>query len=115
MGPNNAEPPLPLLIDGFSTFQVLKPSQPPPPVNNKEDNPFAIARPHATDLMLQRQTSFRGFTHLQAAGNSPFKRQLSLRLTDLPSTLERQRTSGLQLSSLDPLNSDDSERGIFWS
>jgi numb-like protein len=84
----------------------LKPAQ-PPPIQEVEENPFAIARPHAPDLMLQRQTSFRGFGHLQAAGNSPFKRQLSLRLTDLPSTLERQRASGLQLSSLDPLNNSD--------
>ena len=27
-------------------------------------NPYAIARPHPTDLMLQRQTSFRGFGQL---------------------------------------------------
>ena len=31
---------------------------------------------------------------LQGSGNLPFKRQSSLRLGDLPSTLERQRTSG---------------------
>ena len=92
---------------------MLKPSQPPPPIEKADENPFAIARPHATDLMLQRQTSFRGFGHLQVAGNSPFKRQLSLRLSDLPSTLERQRASGMQLSSLDPLAVDGFERGLL--
>ena len=27
----------------------------------KDDNPFAIARPQASDVMMQRQTSFKGF------------------------------------------------------
>ena len=73
--------------------QVLKPAAEKPPLPSsdaatgadseeaarmREENPFAVARPHATDLMLQRQTSFRGFNQLQA-NNSPFKRQLSLR------------------------------------
>ena len=38
--------------------------------------------------MLQRQTSFREFSRLQSR-TSPFKRQLSLRVSDLPSSLER--------------------------
>ena len=38
--------------------------------------------------MLQRQTSFREFGRLQST-TSPFKRQLSLRLSELPSSLER--------------------------
>ena len=67
--------------------QVLKPSHEPIPVNPVE-NPHAVARPHATDSMILRQTSFRGFNQLQ---NSPFKRQLSLRLNELPSTLARQQ------------------------
>ena len=65
--------------------------------NKVVDNPFAIARPHATDLMFQRQASFRGFA-APAGGsgsklheNSPFKRQLSLRISDLPSTVERKQ------------------------
>jgi len=49
-------------------------------------NPFAIERPHATPSMLERQNSFRGFGNLQ---NSPFKRQMSLRVNDLPSNAER--------------------------
>ncbi|XP_046664209.1 protein numb isoform X3 [Homalodisca vitripennis] len=60
------------------------------PVNN----PHAIERPHATISMLQRQGSFRGFNQLNQA--SPFKRQLSLRISDLPSNLERTRAMSLQ-------------------
>jgi numb-like protein len=44
--------------------------------------------------MLQRQGSFRGFQQLNQA--SPFKRQMSLRISDLPSTLERQRSLSLE-------------------
>lgn len=58
------------------------PSSRPPPVN-----PFAIERPHATPSMLQRQGSCRGFSTL--GQNSPFKRQMSLRVNDLPSNAER--------------------------
>lgn len=50
-------------------------------------NPFAIERPHATPSMLERQNSFRGFGQL--ASSSPFKRQMSLRVQDLPSNAER--------------------------
>lgn len=53
------------------------------------DNPYAVQRPRATPNMLQRQGSFRGFENLQAE-SSPFKRSVSLRLNDLPSTLQRQ-------------------------
>ena len=59
-------------------------------------NPFAIQRPHATPTMLERQGSFRGFNSLSNA--SPFKRQLSLRLSDLPSNMERQRSHSLEPS-----------------
>ncbi|CAG9862351.1 unnamed protein product [Phyllotreta striolata] len=50
-------------------------------------NPFAIERPHATPSMLQRQGSCRGFSTL--GENSPFKRQMSLRVNDLPSNTAR--------------------------
>jgi numb-like protein len=53
-----------------------------PPVN-----PFAIERPHATPSMLQRQGSCRGFSTL--GQNSPFKRQMSLRVNELPSNTAR--------------------------
>ena len=65
-------------------------------------NPFAIERPHATPSMLERQGSFRGFNQLNQA--SPFKRsakrQLSLRVNDLPSNLERTRSHSLEPSDL---------------
>lgn len=48
----------------------------PPPVR-PVSNPYAIDRPHATPLMLQRQTSFRPLSKLRS--QTPFKRQLSLR------------------------------------
>ena len=53
------------------------------------DNIGAVSRPHAPIQMLERQGSFRGFQKLSES--SPFKRQLSLRVNELPSTLERQR------------------------
>ncbi|XP_074649994.1 protein numb-like isoform X2 [Tubulanus polymorphus] len=56
----------------------------------KVDTPYAVQRPHATVSMLQRMGSFRGFSKLNES-SSPFKRQLSLRLSDLPSTLQRQQ------------------------
>ncbi|KAM6959250.1 LOW QUALITY PROTEIN: numb-like protein [Aplochiton taeniatus] len=56
--------------------------------------PHAIPRRHAPIEQLVRQGSFRGFPALSQK-NSPFKRQLSLRLNDLPSTLQR-KTSDFQ-------------------
>ncbi|XP_063822624.1 protein numb isoform X3 [Ostrinia nubilalis] len=82
-------------------------------------NPFAVERPHAAPHLLERQGSFRGFAHLNNSGScaverphaaphllerqesfrglaqlnnsSPFKRQMSLRISELPSNLERAR------------------------
>ncbi|MGH0119932.1 UNVERIFIED_CONTAM: hypothetical protein FKN15_029195 [Acipenser sinensis] len=48
----------------------------------------AIPRRHAPIEQLVRQGSFRGFPALSQK-NSPFKRQLSVRLNELPSTLQR--------------------------
>lgn len=59
------------------------------PQGKSNYNPFAIERPHATPSMLERQGSFRGFTQIGA--QSPFKRQMSLRINDLPSNAERQK------------------------
>ncbi|XP_037078613.1 protein numb-like [Pollicipes pollicipes] len=66
--------------------QECKPAEPVPvrPVTN----PFAVERPHAPVAMFERQGSLR--VHGRLAEVSPFKRQHSLRLDDLPSTLERQ-------------------------
>lgn len=61
----------------------------PQPQSKTAFNPFAIERPHATPSMLERQGSFRGFTQIGA--QSPFKRQMSLRINDLPSNAERQK------------------------
>ncbi|XP_023689278.2 numb-like protein isoform X1 [Paramormyrops kingsleyae] len=59
------------------------------PVDRTEPcGPHAIPRRHAPIEQLVRQGSFRGFPALSQK-NSPFKRQLSLRLNDLPSTLQR--------------------------
>ncbi|XP_056613743.1 numb-like protein isoform X2 [Triplophysa dalaica] len=72
---------------------VLGNSSPPEgaasPVERAEPSgPHAIPRRHAPIEQLVRQGSFRGFPQLSQK-NSPFKRQLSLRLNDLPSTLQR--------------------------
>ncbi|XP_065209511.1 protein numb isoform X2 [Planococcus citri] len=78
--------------------------------NRKENIPIrstpkihtaAIERPHATISLLQRQGSFRGLSHLNSQA-SPFKRQLSLRISDLPSNVERTRSHSLDQYSLDP-------------
>ncbi|XP_069946664.1 protein numb [Cherax quadricarinatus] len=79
------------VTERLSDPQECKPIDPVPV--KKVENPHAIARPHATPLMLQRQGSFRVFQHLSQS--SPFKRQLSLRLNDLPSNLERTRSMSL--------------------
>ncbi|XP_054855531.1 numb-like protein isoform X2 [Eublepharis macularius] len=55
--------------------------------------PHVIPRRHAPLEQLVRQGSFRGFPTLSQK-NSPFKRQLSLRLSDLPSTLQRKAHTG---------------------
>ncbi|XP_055296089.1 protein numb isoform X2 [Sitodiplosis mosellana] len=67
-------------------------------------NPYAIERPHATPSMLERQGSFRGLSSLNS--QSPFKRQMSLRLSDLPSNTERQR------SFLEPLTNGHTIRTV---
>ncbi|KAM8852911.1 numb-like protein isoform 3-T3 [Synchiropus picturatus] len=73
MPPGNASPP-----EGAAS-----PMERPEP-----GGPHAIPRRHAPIEQLVRQGSFRGFPALSQK-NSPFKRQLSLRLNDLPSTLQR--------------------------
>ncbi|XP_037975227.1 protein numb isoform X6 [Plutella xylostella] len=62
---------------------------PPPPAPRAAHNPFAVERPHAAPHLLERQGSFRGFAHLN--NSSPFKRQMSLRISELPSNVERAR------------------------
>lgn len=62
---------------------------PQPQAKPKPYNPHAIERPHATPTMIERQNSSGGLSTLN--NQSPFKRQTSLRLNDLPSNIERQR------------------------
>lgn len=52
------------------------------------NHPHAIPRRHAPVEQLARQGSFRGFPVLSQK-MSPFKRQLSLRMNELPSTMQR--------------------------
>ncbi|KAG8448777.1 hypothetical protein GDO86_015733 [Hymenochirus boettgeri] len=70
----------------------------------------AIPRRHAPLEQLVRQGSFRGFPALSQK-NSPFKRQLSLRLNELPSNLQRKtnfqdKSQVLELESSAPPDSD---------
>ena len=75
---------------------------------SSEENQFAVSRPKATELMYQRQASYRGLGNL--AGASPFKRagagQLSLRLDQLPSTKERRCLSKNGLPEQDTILED---------
>ena len=72
----------------FKPLDLDKPASSSAPV----ENPNAVARPKASDLMFLRQASYRGLGKL--SDNSPFKRQFSLRLSELPSTLARQAQYG---------------------
>ncbi|KAK2826679.1 hypothetical protein Q5P01_020893 [Channa striata] len=59
-----------------------------PPLSVPNLGPQAIPRRHAPAEALARQGSFRGFPVLSQK-TSPFKRQPSLRMNDLPSTMQR--------------------------
>ncbi|XP_075680838.1 NUMB endocytic adaptor protein isoform X1 [Dermatophagoides pteronyssinus] len=86
--------------------QVAKPSE-PVPVKQPVHNPYAVARPHATASLLQRQGSLRGGPLNQA---SPFKRQLSLRFNSLTdSSIDDPLKSSSLTSS--PINSHTKTNG----
>ncbi|XP_034015835.1 protein numb homolog isoform X2 [Thalassophryne amazonica] len=59
-----------------------------PPLSVSALGSQAIPRRHATVEALARQGSFRGFPALSQK-TSPFKRQLSLRVSELPSNMQR--------------------------
>ncbi|XP_014895279.1 protein numb homolog isoform X6 [Poecilia latipinna] len=59
-----------------------------PPLSVAALGPQVIPRRHAPAEALARQGSFRGFPALSQK-TSPFKRQLSLRMNELPSTMQR--------------------------
>ncbi|KAG9336792.1 hypothetical protein JZ751_003140 [Albula glossodonta] len=73
---------------GSSSSPSSSPPLPPSSVGAQESNPHAIPRRHAPVEALARQGSFRGFPALSQK-TSPFKRQLSLRMNELPSTVQR--------------------------
>ena len=52
--------------------------------------PFAVPRPQTSAEMFERQGSFRVFPTLNETV-SPFKRQMSLRVNDLPSNVQRRQ------------------------
>ncbi|XP_054154097.1 protein numb-like [Oppia nitens] len=83
------------LTERMQDPQVAKAIE-PPPVKQPVHNPFAVERPHAAPNLLQRQGSLRGGP-LDTA--SPFKRQLSLRVNDLPSNQERQRAHSVDFTT----------------
>lgn len=59
-----------------------------PPLSVTTLGPQVIPRRHAPADVIARQGSFRGFPALSQK-TSPFKRQLSLRMNELPSTMQR--------------------------
>ncbi|KAM4540842.1 protein numb homolog isoform 4-T4 [Fundulus diaphanus] len=59
-----------------------------PPLSVAALGPQVIPRRHAPAEALARQGSFRGFPALSQK-TSPFKRQMSLRMNELPSTMQR--------------------------
>uniref|UniRef100_A0A4W3K1K7 Protein numb homolog n=1 Tax=Callorhinchus milii TaxID=7868 RepID=A0A4W3K1K7_CALMI len=71
------------------TLPSASPSTPSATGDSKDSgNVHAIPRRHAPVEQLARQGSFRGFPVLSQA-TSPFKRQMSLRIHELPSTMQR--------------------------
>jgi len=82
------------MTDRLTDPQALKPSESPKLSIASEKSEEGIApleRPRPSDVMYQRQASFRGLAQL--SGVTPFKRggrgSTSLRLNDLPSTRDR--------------------------
>ena len=91
--------------------QNFKPATPPPV--QQVENPHAVARPKAPDLMYQRQASFKGLGQL--SGNSPFKRNQnysSLRVNELPSNVQRLERSRREVSLIveDPKEEEEEKR-----
>ncbi|XP_062824176.1 protein numb homolog isoform X4 [Anolis carolinensis] len=80
------------VVPGNTTPSPSSPTSPTADAASSADkesnNPHAIPRRHAPIEQLARQGSFRGFPALSQK-MSPFKRQLSLRINELPSTVQR--------------------------
>ncbi|XP_073405367.1 numb-like protein isoform X2 [Dendrobates tinctorius] len=97
-------PALPVQPECSSPLQV----QSAPAEKGDSGGQHAIPRRHAPLEQLVRQGSFRGFPALSQK-NSPFKRQLSLRLNELPSTLQRKTNfqDKSQVPEMDPAGPPD--------
>lgn len=94
----------------FPAAPSNSPSAPSTVTENKESsNIHAIPRRHAPVEQLARQGSFRGFPALSQT-TSPFKRQMSLRINELPSTT--QRKTDFQIKSTVPEGEGDSGADI---
>lgn len=80
----------PSVAPGNTAPSPSSPTSPTPDgtASSEMNNPHAIPRRHAPIEQLARQGSFRGFPALSQK-MSPFKRQLSLRINELPSTMQR--------------------------
>ncbi|KAL8169499.1 UNVERIFIED_CONTAM: hypothetical protein K2H54_050454 [Gekko kuhli] len=78
--------------------------------DKESNNPHAIPRRHAPIEQLARQGSFRGFPALSQK-MSPFKRQLSLRINELPSTV--QRKTDFPMKNSDAVASFEEETAAF--
>ncbi|KAJ7988777.1 hypothetical protein DPEC_G00312730 [Dallia pectoralis] len=92
---NNVNSSVPVSLGvGVVNQAVTPPPGPPtppsssPPLGLNILGPQVIPRRHAPVEALARQGSFRGFPALNNK-SSPFKRQLSLRMNELPSTMQR--------------------------
>ncbi|XP_044127410.1 protein numb homolog isoform X5 [Bufo gargarizans] len=95
-GDSEPKPPLPTTTAPATVTLTTVPALPSPPTSELHvvhesidgSNPHMIPRRHAPVEQLARQGSFRGFPVLSQK-MSPFKRQLSLRINELPSTVQR--------------------------
>ncbi|XP_040268797.1 protein numb homolog isoform X2 [Bufo bufo] len=95
-GDSEPKPPLPTTTAPATVTLTTVPALPSPPTSELHvvhesldgSNPHMIPRRHAPVEQLARQGSFRGFPALSQK-MSPFKRQLSLRINELPSTVQR--------------------------
>ncbi|XP_056403036.1 protein numb homolog isoform X1 [Hyla sarda] len=90
------KPVIPAVTTSATVTLTAPPALPPSPTIEHQafhevkdgSNPHMIPRRHAPVEQLARQGSFRGFPALSQK-MSPFKRQLSLRINELPSTVQR--------------------------
>lgn len=95
-GDSEPKPVIPVATTSATVTLMTAPALPSSPTyelhslqeNKDGSRPHMIPRRHAPVEQLARQGSFRGFPALSQK-MSPFKRQLSLRINELPSTVQR--------------------------